>query len=166
MSILDYKANYPRGTLKWGNGPGRIDCSHLVNEMLRSAGYDIRYQTTRELANSKYFEVVSADDVRPGDLILWNGHVGVVESYNVKSGEGTFFGSQSSTGPASASFGGSAYWKEPQKFLRPLDQYQTIDPRQLGGGNRSEQSLQRSASGGIRSRAHFASGSCAPFGSR
>ena len=53
---LDLKGNYPRSdyVYKLGgdgstvvNGKKQIDCSHLVNLLLKGAGYDIPYEDTR-----------------------------------------------------------------------------------------------------------------------
>lgn len=85
-----------------GNGSdGTIDCSHLVNQALRGAGYDLPYENTAALSRSKYYDVIDPSDVRPGDIALWRGrqnHVGIVDGYNSDSKIGRFIGSQSSTG--------------------------------------------------------------------
>lgn len=130
--IANFKAGYEYGL--GGNGTKdsdhdgklNIDCSNLVNQILQGAGFDVPYQYTGALANSKYFEEVDAENVRPGDIILWNDvhhHTGVVTQYN-SDGSGKFFGSQSSTGPDETGFDGKHdYWKNPTKFLRPIDGY-------------------------------------------
>lgn len=111
------------------DGKKEIDCSHLVNSLLVGAGYRIPYETTSGLSNSRYYETIAAKDVKAGDLILWQStqkHVGIVEEITVDAAggaKGKFFGSQSSTGPASAAFGPGKYWKDPTKFLRPKQEY-------------------------------------------
>lgn len=139
--ILEQRKNFKNG-FEYGYGSGgysdadhdgkkEIDCSHLVNKMLTGAGYKIPYETTAALAGSKYFDVIAPTNAKPGDLLLWrtaHQHVGVVESIELDENEipsGVFFGSQSSTGPASTRFGPEAgYWKQkPDKFLRPKPEY-------------------------------------------
>jgi murein DD-endopeptidase MepM/ murein hydrolase activator NlpD len=112
------------------DGKKEIDCSHLVNSLLVGAGYRIPYEPTATLGSSKFYDEVDVDDVAPGDLLLWrtsHQHVGIVEVIEVIKGvpSGDFFGSQSSTGPASTKFGPKApFWKQtPDKFLRPKAEY-------------------------------------------
>ena len=128
-NILDQKAAFENAGYSYGYGgngsDGTIDCSQLVNQMVRSSGYDVPYQNTAALQSSPYYEEVDPAEVQPGDILLWRGnnnHVGVVNDYDPDTGLGTFFGSQSSTGPATASFG-KGYWKAPTVFLRPSSKY-------------------------------------------
>ncbi|MDU6669636.1 MAG: hypothetical protein E6501_13625, partial [Bradyrhizobium sp.] len=100
-----------------------IDCSNLVQQSLLGSGYAVdwfqaspdhppSFMQNGELSPraSRYYDVVDPGDVRPGDLILFvatgasdhggNGHVGIVETApDPTTGVGTFYGSQSSTGP-------------------------------------------------------------------
>lgn len=145
-AILDQRKNFKSGyeygygsdgaSDKDKNSKKEIDCSHLVNSILVGAGYRIPYESTAALESSSYYDVIAVDDVIPGDLILWrkaHKHVGIVESIDLnpatKAASGTFFGSQSSTGPASTKFGPSTkekyvYWSAPaDKFLRPKSEY-------------------------------------------
>lgn len=143
--LLDQRANFSKGAYVYGyggdgtteNAAGKreIDCSHLLHKMLLGAGYKIPYQNTSALLDSKYFDSVELASVLPGDIVLWvnaralngaliAGHVGVVETELDKNFNGRFFGSQSSTGPASARFGPkSGYWPVATKFLRPRSEY-------------------------------------------
>jgi len=63
-SILDNKGSYSGGNYEWGmggtggadknaNDRKEIDCSHLVNNLVKDYGYNIPYQTTIQLHNSK-----------------------------------------------------------------------------------------------------------------
>ena len=105
-----------------GNNLKEIDCSHLVWEALKSAGCKVPYFTTSylndySLANKKprycypgdYYDQVGAIgsngttiDVKPGDVILFNGHMGIVESIwwdpVVGAFVGTFFHSEGRSG--------------------------------------------------------------------
>jgi VCBS repeat-containing protein len=146
-SMLDQEKNFPitkydygsgvtkdhpaggNGSTDWnGNGRNEIDCSNLVNQMLRNEGYDIQYSDTAGLNkdSSKYFDTVDAADVRPGDIALWDGHMGVVESLGA-NGKGKFY-SALSKGPMSAPFGPGTTWGfgEPNKYLRPKKEFQTL----------------------------------------
>jgi cell wall-associated NlpC family hydrolase len=50
------------------------------------------------------FKKVDAKNVQPGDVVLFNGHLGIVQSFNSATGAGEFMGSQTSTGPKVAKF--------------------------------------------------------------
>jgi Ca2+-binding RTX toxin-like protein len=105
---------------------GKIDCSHLVSTVFSQNRIQIPYLTTTQLASQqalKYFDVISENDVKPGDLVLFEGHVGFVESYNGSTKTGRFFGSQSSTGPATSNFtvnSANEYWGKDRKFVKVL----------------------------------------------
>ncbi|AZD32624.1 hypothetical protein [Pseudomonas chlororaphis] len=138
--LLEQRVNYPQSGFEYGygatgtadaNGNGRkeIDCSHLLNRMLRDAGYNIPYRTTGQLAaDVTHFDVIPLASAQPGDIALWTGlhHTGVVEDMDVNRTKGHFFGSQTSSGPKSAKFGaGSGYWPMPNMYLRPKEQFRT-----------------------------------------
>ena len=60
------------------------DCSHFVHRALQDAGYkNIPYLTSTSLNNpaeaGKYYDEVSVEDVRPGDLAVFDGHVSLVD---------------------------------------------------------------------------------------
>lgn len=142
--LLEQRANYTATNYEYGYGSGggadadndgrkEIDCSHLLFKMVRGAGYQIPYLTTGQLyAASVYYEEIAEDNVQAGDVAVWQSnahkHTGIVESFTPTTGKGRFYGSQTSTGPASASFGGNGYWPTPDKFLRPKAQYKTGAP--------------------------------------
>ncbi|WP_241678279.1 hypothetical protein [Pseudomonas kitaguniensis] len=112
--LLEQRANYPRSQYEYGlgghgtadadnNGRKEIDCSNLLNRMLRDAGYDIPYKTTAQLANdTTYFDVIPlADvDVNGGDIALWvtRGHTGVVEDLDANRVKWQFFWVPNATG--------------------------------------------------------------------
>ena len=64
----------------------RLDCSHLVHQILTAAGLTYPYATSLEIfaGVSQFQRVVTA---QPGDLIVWPGHVGLV----VDEGQRQFF---------------------------------------------------------------------------
>jgi len=129
----DFERNLPDGTP--GKGKFDIDCSHLLNNVLKEK-YTIPYLATGRLKSSeaqKYFDKITTG-IRPGDIILFNGHVGFVEEYapnpqypnDPTKASGKFFGSQTSTGPATAIFGPNEYWGKDQPvvtILRPKENF-------------------------------------------
>ncbi|HMD15342.1 MAG TPA: NlpC/P60 family protein [Terriglobales bacterium] len=63
---LEYSASSPR-----------LDCSHLVHEVLTTTGLAYPYATSNEIfAGIPQFRRVRS--AQPGDLIVWPGHVGLV----------------------------------------------------------------------------------------
>jgi hypothetical protein len=89
-----------------------------------------------------YYESVSKQNLKEGDAVLFGTpdehgqgkHIGIVESYDPKTGKGRFYGSQNSTGPALADFdinGNGSYWgRDPtHRFLTGLrPKAETYDP--------------------------------------
>lgn len=111
------------------NGRLDIDCSHLVNNVLKTAGYDIPYLPTNRLNSDealKYFDLISLQEATPNDLILYPYHVGIFSKYDSTTGTGEYFGSQSK-GPGTAKFDekGTWGWKMNFKVLRPKDQFKS-----------------------------------------
>ena len=107
--------NYDGATVTTSNGVTGvgIDCSNLVSQSLEAAGYPVPQLATSAIFNqqgsltsqgSQYYSPVSPQDVQQGDLVMFSGHIGIVASYDPNTGVGTFFGSQSSTGPGLAQF--------------------------------------------------------------
>ncbi|MGX0893187.1 hypothetical protein AB7M22_005195 [Pseudomonas sp. ADAK2 TE3594] len=149
---LDFSSNYTSANYRYKeggngfdveNGKKVVDCSHMVNLLLTSAGYEVPYQNTAALNGGEalqYYDVISPANVTRGDIVLWINatsnhenktlnHTGIVEFYDstLDSEFGKFFGAQSS-GPATAPFGalGKAwYWPVPTKFLRVKESART-----------------------------------------
>jgi hypothetical protein len=110
-----------------------IDCSTLDKRIDDEAGFNLDYMTTRDKRAAKTFKkyrvteaqrdglYVPGLDVRPGDTILFDGHEGKVITYDPRDGSGTFFGSQTDSGPAVTKFGPGAVkeFRRPDRFLRP-----------------------------------------------
>ena len=89
-------------TVDGDTGPG-IDCSNLVYQSLLAAGYNVTYATAQSSNNSftnivngtqssSQFDVISASQVQAGDVVVFNGHVGIVESYTYDPATGTYTG--------------------------------------------------------------------------
>lgn len=121
-------------------GKTPIDCSHWDHHTDTEAGFHLPYMKTEEMHSPKaaeFYDVTEARKngkyltglgVKPGDKILFPGHVGKVISYD-PNGNGEFMGSQSSTGPAVTRFGPWARATEfqmPTRFLRPKE---STDPQ-------------------------------------
>lgn len=93
---------------------GLIDCSGLVSNVLQENRYRIPTQTTLSMYYNyqKYFDKVDPAQARPGDIAVWRfkrsadrpeeGHTGFIVQLDPTSGKMTYYGSQSSTGPAMA----------------------------------------------------------------
>lgn len=75
-----------------GKGPDSFDCSGLVYYALSLSGNGIGYMTSGGWAGSGYATVGSIDDLQPGDVICFTGHVGVYV------GGGTMVDASSSNG--------------------------------------------------------------------
>jgi len=110
----------------------QIDCSHLLHRVLKDSGCTVKYLTTGTLNDdenedrNKYYDKIDDNSkMKPGDIILFEKHVGIVESYDPKTRTGKFFGSQTSTGPASTDFGPGTIkgWNKSFNILRPKPQY-------------------------------------------
>jgi hypothetical protein len=84
--------------------PGTLDCSHIIHQIYSDAGFDYPYASSFELfAGEENF--IRVRFPRPGDLIVWPGHVGIVvdpEQHNFSSLLSTGFDVQDYE---------SAYWR-------------------------------------------------------
>jgi hypothetical protein len=56
------------------------DCSHFVNEMMRRAGFEYPYAPTRDIECLRVFKTVPESDARIGDIILYSGHIGLLDA--------------------------------------------------------------------------------------
>ncbi len=53
------------------------DCSHFTNEIYHRIGIDFPYVPTSLVRCLKYFKEVSTNEAKPGDLILYKGHIAI-----------------------------------------------------------------------------------------
>jgi hypothetical protein len=110
--ILGQIPNWSDKGIKYGMGKGplgenglptSIDCSNLVREIVKAAGFEAPSISANNYLNSPFYERIDPKDVRPGDIAVWskqpNGHVGFVMEFDYSEKRGKFFGSQSKTGP-------------------------------------------------------------------
>jgi len=91
------------------------DCSHLVHNIYDRAGFSYPYADSSDLyRGTDHFRRVK--NPQPGDLIVWQGHVGIV----VSPARHIFFSSLT-RGPGTDKYD-AQYWKErgPAKFYRYL----------------------------------------------
>ena len=74
----------------------RFDCSGLVYHVLRESGYNVPYSTSSAMSDSRSFKgdwatpVDARSQVPAGTLVYFNGHVGIVRTYDPTTGIGTF----------------------------------------------------------------------------
>jgi hypothetical protein len=97
----------------WPQIRDKPDCSHLVHDVYAEAGLDYEYATTDEIFDGvKSFQRVR--NPQPGDLVVWQGHVGIVIDP-----EDTSFYSSVISGFSVSSFS-SSYWmnRGPRRFYR------------------------------------------------
>jgi cell wall-associated NlpC family hydrolase len=88
-----------------GDSHTGIDCSHFVWEVLKAAGHpSAPYTSTSEVPGSHAFTGV-AGIPQAGDIILWDGHMGIVLDPTNK----IFVGAQSG-GVENASYASGSYW--------------------------------------------------------
>lgn len=83
LSFAD-PANFPATRYRRGPSSSKgiereTDCSHFVHEIYRRAGLTYGFAPTARLADIPQFDVLPEKDARPGDLMLFRGHVGIVD---------------------------------------------------------------------------------------
>lgn len=94
----------------------RDDCSRLVHDIYERAGFSYPYANSWDLyTGSHYFRRVRMP--QSGDLVVWQGHVGIV----VSPKEHLFFSRLTSSGQDTSSYD-TPYWRRrgPARFLRYL----------------------------------------------
>lgn len=105
--------------LHGGDSQKGVDCSHLIHQVYsRTVKQSQPYMTTATLEMTSFF--VDTDKPKKGDLVLWDGHAGIVTDPE----NGEFIGAQSQ-GVAVASYR-TGYWagqfqgKKVKKFRRSI----------------------------------------------
>jgi hypothetical protein len=97
----------------WPQMRDKPDCSHLVHDVYVEAGLNYEYATTNDIFDGiESFERVSQPQA--GDLVVWQGHVGIV----IDPEDNSFYSSVI-TGFSVSSFS-SSYWESrgPRRFYR------------------------------------------------
>ncbi len=109
------------------SGQRLIDCSGLVYQMARAAGYNVPRFGTGDLLDangnikpgaSRFYQPVDKTDLQPGDILVFapdghtSGHVGVVQEGSVRGTvfTGDFFGAQNTGGIRVEKVGDNQYW--------------------------------------------------------
>ncbi|MCZ8227631.1 MAG: NlpC/P60 family protein, partial [Burkholderiaceae bacterium] len=121
-----------RGNYRKNDGASiGFDCSGLVYHILRESGYDVPYAPSSVMVSAQIFSGNWATPVnsevtpiRPGTLVYFNGHVGIVQSYDANAKTGKFL---SMTGSNNVG------------LIKP-DELFTTDPKKIDiywGGQRS-----------------------------
>jgi NlpC/P60 family protein len=120
---------------------GAQDCSHLVHETYLHAGFAYPYASSFELyAGHENFERVRKP--RPGDLIVWPGHVGIVLDLLEHS-----FYSLVSTGVETQNYQGS-YWRSrgrPRFYRYRIENTETLTASKAPASSGSSHSAKRQA---------------------
>ncbi len=57
----------------------QTDCSHFVQEIYHRAGFDFPYAPTKDMECLSIFEMDDMDSAEPGDLVIYKGHVGILD---------------------------------------------------------------------------------------
>lgn len=73
------KAKYRMGPRAPANIERETDCSRFVHEIYRRAGLPYHFRSTADLSQAPEFDVLEEDEAKPGDLMLFRGHVGLVD---------------------------------------------------------------------------------------
>jgi hypothetical protein len=68
---------YRRGSAK--SIEKETDCSRFVHEVYRRSGLTYSYRSTRDLREAPEFEVIPENEATAGDLLLFRGHVGILD---------------------------------------------------------------------------------------
>jgi len=76
--------NFPATKYRRGPSSGKgiekeTDCSHFVHEVYKRAGMPYGFRPTAELGQAREFDLLPEKDAQPGDLMLFRGHVGIVD---------------------------------------------------------------------------------------
>lgn len=93
---------YVRG----GKGPKTFDCSGFVYYSLNSVGHKINYMTSTAWRSANYPTINNFKDVKKGDILCFNGHVGIY------MGNGKMIDASSSNGKivTRSNIFNSSYW--------------------------------------------------------
>lgn len=77
-------SNFPR--TRYRRGPSSLssieretDCSRFVHEIYRRAGLPYAFRATKDLGDAQEFDILPEAEAQPGDLMLFRGHVGIVD---------------------------------------------------------------------------------------
>ncbi|MBZ0106639.1 MAG: C40 family peptidase, partial [Sulfuricella denitrificans] len=123
-----YSTNGGIGLSTNSSGQRLIDCSGLVYQMARAAGFNVPRFGTGDLLDasgnikpgaSRFYQQVDKQDIQPGDILVFandghtTGHAGVYQEGAIKDSSftGDFFGAQNS-GIRTEKVEGGKYWSD------------------------------------------------------
>jgi cell wall-associated NlpC family hydrolase len=96
------------GTVKGPNGG--VDCSHNVHLVYKDAGYEYPYSPTNTFPPAGYFVSIDREDAKEGDILLFEGHMGIVAT-NPADGSTDIISAQGSpTKPGKVQYGKSEWF--------------------------------------------------------
>jgi len=128
----------------WPQVHDKPDCSHLVHQVYAEAGLDYEYAPTNDIYDGiDLFQRVQTP--QPGDLVVWQGHVGIVID-----AQDTSFYSSVISGFSVSSFT-STYWanRGPRRFYRyMISSLQSAHLQDLFGVRRSRSTIATSSASG------------------
>ena len=78
------------GKLSDGSAILGFDCSGFFCHVMIESGYRINYEPCDGYLKSASFETISENELKPGDMILFTGHIGIVTEYDHASSIGRF----------------------------------------------------------------------------
>jgi len=121
------------------DGYSEIDCSNFLHLVLGNIGFNaskagIPYRRTGELNSEsafKYYFEVPPDKVQRGDIVLFEGHVGFVDQYDIEiPGNSMLFASNGrKLGHEGPSYRPFKWFGKPTKFLRPKPEFFLGNPQ-------------------------------------
>lgn len=106
-ALIDFAKHY-LGTpyVRGAKGPDKFDCSGFVYYCLNGIGYSTGYRTSGAWAVSSFESITSIEEMLPGDILCFNGHVGIY------MGDFMMIDCSSSHGGVRITSLGSPYWTE------------------------------------------------------
>ena len=84
QAIVQYAKSFVGQQYVWGgtwNGEvpyTGTDCSGFVQGVYRHFGISLARTTSEQWADTSKYNVVSSNDIRAGDLVMYDGHVGIL----------------------------------------------------------------------------------------
>jgi len=107
QALIDFAKHYIGCPyVRGAKGPDCFDCSGFVYYCLKGVGEKLTYMTSRVWPKSKYEKIAALSEMIPGDILCFNGHVGIY------MGGGMMIDSGSSADGVSVRGCTSPYWTQ------------------------------------------------------